>query len=83
MKRLYNEHAAELAKGGPTCGTKSKTFTDKDQGNKPLIGRLAKPVNLHSTPSCPVVVSDGLASHTARGRCDDGSDDSIVSPKLA
>lgn len=40
-------------------------------------------MDLFSTPSCQITVSDGLVSHTARGRCDDGSDDSIVSPRLA
>ena len=52
-----------------------------------MTGRLTskgKPVTVNAnTPSCPITVSDGRASHQATGRCDGGSDASIVSPRLA
>lgn len=39
--------------------------------------------NLAASPSCPMVVPDGIAPLNGNCRCDDGSDGSIASPVLA
>lgn len=64
--------------------TKSSWVKDKPAGTS---GRLATnnqtdPVG-KDKPSCQVAVSDGQTSLHAFGRCDDGSDYSIASPRLA
>lgn len=64
----------------------SSTFKPGRESSKPsgTTGRLGPtdPVSTE-TPSCPITVSDGQTPLKATGRCDDGSDDSIVSPSLA
>lgn len=43
---------------------------------------MSKTVDMHSSTLCPVVVSDGVSSLSATGKCDDGSDDSIASSSV-
>ena len=76
-KRLLVEHFADRPKNGPAANTRSK------QGN---FGRVAKHKDNNGTDrdtSCTVQLADGSASLMATGRCDDGADDTIVSPKIA
>ena len=76
-KRLLDEHFADRPKHGPAANTRSK------QGN---FGRLAKHRDSNWTDrdtSSTVQLADGFASLMATGRCDDGADDTIVSPKIA
>lgn len=40
-------------------------------------------IDMAATLSCPFVLWDGIASMKGSGRCDDGSDDSIATSKLA
>lgn len=74
-RRLLREHHGELAKTGPARSTRSQL---------PTTGRLlTRAVSVSDSPSCPIEVSDGIASLSGTGRCDDGCDESIVSPTLA
>lgn len=83
-KALFEKRTQDLAKDGPASSTRSKAALGNASGpSKPTTGRLTHPVNLASSPSCPIVVSDGLATLRGHGRCDDGSDESISSPQLA
>jgi transposase InsO family protein len=90
---MYKELAAIRAKDGPAKSTRSQQ-NEKDgsssAGNKTstgtsgrLHGNSAGKVRLPASPSCQVTVADGKATFNGTGRCDDGSDDSIVSRKLA
>lgn len=51
----------------------------------PTTGRLQEGTILpdRMQPSCAITVSDGIASLPGSGRCNDGSNESIVSPKLS
>ena len=76
-KRLLDEHLADRPRNGPAANTRSK------QSN---FGHLAKHEDTNWTDrdtSCTVQLADGSASLMATGRCDDGPDDTIVSPKIA
>lgn len=89
-----SEIAASKSRDGPSRSTRSQTGdrkfdpTDTVKGRY-TVGRMKKPHSNNKntveteTPSCPVLVSDGMASISATGRCDDGSDDSLASPTLA
>ena len=75
--RILKDLADEKAKTGPARSTRS-------QKDEHTTGRLAsKQIAVHTSPSCPVVLSDGIASKNATGRCDDGSDDRIASSSIA
>ena len=76
-KRLRDEHFADRPKNGPAANTGSK------QGN---CGRIVKHKDHNWTDrntSCTVQLAERSASLIATGRCDDGADDTIVSPKIA
>lgn len=63
---------------------KSNKDNGQDTWNTGSLGNRRRPSSISpDSPSCPMNVSDGCASCKCTGRCDDGSDDSIVSPKLA
>ena len=91
--RMRAEIASEKAKTGPArstraqLGSKTMSFGNGSDSHKPTAGRLRteRPrVKLDpDPPSCTITLSDGRATLDAQGRCDDGSDDSIVSPTLA
>lgn len=45
--------------------------------------KIENSINLSSSPSCPIVLSDGIASLKGTGRCDYGIEDIIASTKIA
>lgn len=58
-----------------------------DTKRPPTSGRLNDPSAQYGAgsqrpPACAVIITDGIATLTATGRCDDGIDDRISSPKL-
>lgn len=60
-----------------------KPTTGQGGGPWPTDGRIQqKAPDFRRTPSCWIVVSDGIASVTGCGRTDNGSDDSTASPKI-
>lgn len=78
-KVLLDKYRAEKKSDGPARNTRSQTSRH--------VGRL---VNKQPTmkindmdTSCPVRLADGSVSVMETGRCDDGSDATIVSPKIA
>eukprot|EP00737_Agarophyton_chilense_P004416 gb/GEZJ01005548.1/.p1 GENE.gb/GEZJ01005548.1/~~gb/GEZJ01005548.1/.p1 ORF type:complete len:277 (+),score=18.39 gb/GEZJ01005548.1/:1081-1911(+) len=79
--------AAQKAADGPSKSTRSQNNkSGARQGisnNKGTVNRLRPSSNLKNPPSCLITVSDGMTSLNGTGRCDDCSDDSIVSPNLA
>lgn len=78
--------AADKIRDGPSRSTRSQA----GKGNNKASGtsarltsdKVSNPTSTHGDP-CDVTVQDGNASIQSIGRCDDGSDDSIASPKLA
>lgn len=78
-KALLDDYFAERERYGPATSTRSH----RKEGN---IGRLEKQKDQESTEidtSCSVLLADSTASFLESGRCDDGSDDTIISPKIA
>lgn len=78
---------AAKARDGPSKSTRGQKAqaSDKDSASG-TTGRLNKetPISVKgSKTNCELRISDGLACIEATGRCDDGSDDSLVSPTLA
>ena len=93
-QQMFAEIATAKQRDGPSRSTRSQTSTDKPvslsagtSNLKGTTGRITQDVPPKlaqvDTPSCPISVSDGTNSLDAQGRCDDGSDDSIVSANLA
>lgn len=80
--KLRAKYAEDRAKDGPAHNTRGQGNFKKQAGT---AGRLrqkqggAKP----DSPSCEVTIAESDKTLAATGRCDDGSDDSIVSPELA
>lgn len=87
--------AAAKERDGPARSSRQQTkqssaslkATDNSPGR--TVGRLAKTKSYHGTrncqnktTSCAITLSEGGSSLDATGRCDDCSDDSIVSPKI-
>ena len=92
--RMLKELSAAKARDGPARSTSSQaSAAASNQSEKSATktsgtaGRLCRPRKIQKDnlgkPSCPMILSDGLASLERHGICDDGSDDTIVSPKLA
>lgn len=84
-RALLAKRADEKSRDGPSNNTRSKTpsTTTPTQPAPIQTGRLQQQVSPYGSSSCPIIVSDGPTSHDGTGRCDDGSDESIVSPSLA
>ena len=88
MKQVIAE---QKAKGGPSRSTRSQTSGAKSTNSESskatgTAGRLVHrtPVtNDRDSAALPLFVSDGIAKMDAIGRADDGSDDTLVSPKLS
>ena len=94
---MLEDLKAAKARDGPSRSTRSQTgsaglkqSTDSSSSTRePITGRLKKKMSTAKdapdldTPSCKVTVSDGAVSLSTIGRCDDGSDDSLVSRKVA
>lgn len=84
--RLRRELAEKKAATGPAHSTRSKTARNQDQQTNatqtktPVTGKIS---HAHSQPGCEIVLKDDTASHNCHGRCDDGSDESLVSPRVA
>ena len=93
--KYLSEIAAAKARTGPSNSTRSwmggnakTTRSTDDIRNKPRTGQMSEKEYKVSTadplnPAFTADVSDGCVSLSATGRCDDGSDDSLVSPHLA
>lgn len=85
-KRIREDLAAKKAASGPASNTRSKTanqnLPDQTSNNKhpPTARRVA---HLDSSPSCTIVLHDEDTSIQCQGRCDDGSDESLISPRIA
>lgn len=76
----------ELAKGGPAACTRKKAKQREDFGTNseiklPKTGRLHSPCE--SSPYCTITVCQEKFYVDAIGRCDDGSEDSLASPRVA
>lgn len=89
-KALLKARAEEKEKTGPSRSTRSQTAaaiasssTHVKSEDKKVAGRLKPPARSFCSSSFAVKISDGTESVTASGRADDGSDESIVSPKVA
>lgn len=75
--RILKERAEKKAKTGPARSTRSQT-------DDRTAGRLAtNHIDMHHSPLCPVIVSDGIASMNDTRRNDDSSDNSIASSLAA
>lgn len=95
-KDLLKAHAEEKAKTGPSKSTRAQKLataaaasatassqSSSGTANQNVTGRL-KPVNFEKkTSSFNVNLCDGSEQVSAVGRADDGSDESIVTSKLA
>lgn len=89
---LLAEVAVNKAKTGPSKSTRSQVFgggsdASSQSSGRRKIGRLPYQKSLNhtvsfSSPACPITLLEGLSSVNGTGRCDDGSDDSLVSPRL-
>lgn len=73
IKARYEE------KGKRRPARSTSTESAEEQKNS---GPLTRPVDFTASFSCQITVSDGLASIFASGRCNDESDESIISPDL-
>lgn len=89
-KRILQDRAAEKAKDGPSKSTRSQSASSQGSATssgtpqRPTTGRLQQhPITISSGPSCAIIVSDGNVSVQGTGRCDDGSDETIASPRIA
>lgn len=93
--KYLSDITAAKARTGPSNSTRSRmggngktTGSADDIRNKPRTGRMSEKERKVATadplnPAFTAEVSDGCVSLPAAGRCDDGSDDSLVSPHLA
>lgn len=78
------ENIASFSKDATSTRTRGKPGASGDA--KPTGGRLGQErIDVKDSPSCSVTVynEDGRESGEGTGRSDDGSDDSVVPPKLA
>lgn len=84
-KALLKSLADEKAKTGPSKSTRSQTQAeDGNISGTKTVRRINQKLNFDSTtPSFTVTIQDGREMMEATARADDGSDESIVSAKLA
>lgn len=87
-RALLARRAEEKARDGPASGTRSQNQIPTPSASQtsvkpPTAGRLQQPISPFTSPSCPAEVFDGPSSHSGVARCDDGSDESIASTKMA
>lgn len=77
------EEPAERAKDGPSKSTRAqKSEQSKGSESKATTGRLKVPT-VHDGPAITIELAEDTSSITCVGRCDDGSDDSLVAPHVA
>lgn len=91
--KMLDELRSSKYRDGPSRSTRSQTgrSSASSEASKPqpksggTVARMgSKPPQLVTEPpSCSITVSDGISSQETTGRCDDGSDESIVSSRLA
>ena len=93
--KYLSEIAAAKARTGPSNSTRSRmggnaktTGSTDDIRNKPNTGRMSEKEHKVSTadplnPAFTADVSDGCVSLSATGKCDGGSNNSLVSPHPA
>jgi len=72
----------ESLKGNPADRTRSKSGAAGASGSRPSSNKVTSLVPENS-PTVPMTVEDGKSSVSVVGQCDDGSDDSLVSPHIA
>lgn len=89
-EKMFAKLKADKERDAPAFSTRSK----KEESNtKPVkseprpagnVGRLADDRDIPDPrPTCKVAIADGLSSLDITGRCDDGSDDTVASRKVA
>lgn len=89
-EKMFAKLKADKERDAPAFSTRSK----KEESNtKPVtseprpagnVGRLADDRDIPDPrPTCKVAIADGLSSLDITGRCDDGSDDTLASRKVA
>jgi len=84
-KTMKAEISAAKAADGPHRGTRSHSSREAattGSGYKSATSRRIAKTTKTPRHDCSMTVTDGTKSIDATGRCDDGSDESIVSPKL-
>ena len=91
-KRLLQERSKKLAETGPhsnlrprqaqtSSSSKTPAASSSETSQKhPTTGRVSSCV---SSPSCDISLCDANSQIICKGRCDDGSDDTIISPRIA
>lgn len=84
-KKLREKLAAEKARTSPSKSTRAQIAQQgeaqkQQQPPAKTAGRLA---NTHGTAACDITLKDDNATLPCIGRCDDGADESIASPRLA
>lgn len=83
LKTKREAEAAVKAKDGPSKSTRAqKADQAKAADAKPTTGRLKVPTLLDG-PSIKMEFAEDTASVDCVGRCDDGSDDSLIAPHFA
>ena len=83
MLELKAELTGKKAADGPCKSTRRQKNQQNSAEPKGTVNRLKPTTSPSPASSCSVTVSDGKTSLEGTGRCDDRSDDSIVSPSLA
>lgn len=75
---------AKLAERKAHDGTKRGTRSQKTKSNQEKDGTVPRlnTTTRHKSSNCVLTVSDGTSLIKSTGRCDDGSDNSILSPKI-
>ena len=88
-KKLLAARAAKLAETGPHSGLRSaktngsSSTQSPDDKYSPKAHTTGRLTNIHSSPGCLFTLSDNDAEVTCKGRCDDGSDETLISPRIA
>lgn len=84
-KRIREQIAKEKAKTGPAKSPRAQIAQqaeqEKHKKDPPKIA--ARISNQQGTAACQITLKDDSATLPCVGRCDDGADESIVSPQLA
>lgn len=92
QKSALDAHRPERAKSGPANNSRSlaKSKTEPCGTSTNASGKTAALLALRkvlptaeSSSSCTMTISDEELCHKIRGRCDDGNDETILSPRIA
>lgn len=88
-QRIRQELDVKKAAGGPSQNTRSKTAQHTAQQQPPTLSDKIKPAaagrlaHFHSNPGCDIILKHSDASLTCHGRCDDGSNETLISPRVS